>query len=90
MLVTRQIVANKLNDYLHHVISQRELVIWAESAMMDADFDKRDYEVLRDIVSRIGLADVRAFGLTWEDCEDFLTRLKYRVDITIRELPAAT
>ena len=31
------------------------------------------------VVARIGLADVRAFGLTWEDCEVFFTRLDYQV-----------
>lgn len=41
--------------------------------------DKRFvFENLRDIVARIGFADVRAFGLTWEDCETFLNRLGYR------------
>jgi hypothetical protein len=49
-------------------------VDWAESTMMEADFDERDYEILRDIVSRLGLADVKAFGMTWEDCEGFLAQ----------------
>jgi hypothetical protein len=56
--------------------------------MMEADFEERDFEALRDIVSRVGLADVRAFGLTWEDCEDFLSRLGYRVSIAVLEAPA--
>ena len=38
-------------------------------------FDGDGYEVIRDIVSRLGVADVRAFGLTWEDCEQLLGRL---------------
>jgi hypothetical protein len=31
----------------------------------------------------LGVADVRAFGLTWEDCEQLLRQLGYtaRVDI---------
>jgi len=37
--------------------------------MMEADFEERELEILRDIVSRMGLADVRAFDMTWEDCE---------------------
>ncbi len=35
------------------------------------------------IAGRIGLADVRAFGLTWEDCEGFLSRLGYRAKIDV-------
>ena len=51
--------------------------------MMDSDFDPSDFEMVRDIVARIGLADVRAFGLTWEDCEAFLTRLGYQVRLDV-------
>ena len=36
-----------------------------------------------DVVARLGLADVRAFGLTWEDCEAFLSRLGYRAKIDV-------
>lgn len=89
MKITRQIAAMKLIDYLHHDISLKELVNWAESAMMEADFEERDYAILRDIVSRIGLADVRAFGMSWEDCEDFLSRLRYEVNVTVHEIQAS-
>jgi len=87
MKITRQQVAQKLIDYLDHRIALTELVDWAESAMMEADFEERNFEVLRDIVSRVGLADVRAFGLAWEDCEGFLSRLGYRVSIAVLEAP---
>lgn len=44
----------------------------------------------RKVVSRLGLADVRAFGLTWEDCEAYLRQLGYsaRVEIVAGQ-PAA-
>ncbi len=38
---------------------------------------------LRFVVSRLGLADVRAFGLTWDDCEELLERLGYRARVEI-------
>lgn len=88
MKVTCKEVAQKLIDYLHHQITLRELVDWAESAMMEADFEEKNFEMLRDIVSRMGLADVRAFGISWEDCEDFLSRLGYRVSIKVTEKQA--
>ncbi len=59
-MITRQIVADKITDYLHGKLSQAELVDWAERAMMDADFEETDMEVLSDIISRLGLADVAA------------------------------
>ncbi|MEW6274875.1 MAG: hypothetical protein AB1556_07145 [Bacillota bacterium] len=66
-------------DYLYHRITLVELVDWAETSMMESDFEEKDYGNLRDIVSRLGLADVKAFGITWEDFENFLSRLGYRV-----------
>ena len=88
MKISREEVAQKLIDYLHHRITLAELVDWAESTMMEADFDERDYETLRDIVSRLGLADVKAFGMTWEDREDFLSQLGYQVRVVVSEAPA--
>ena len=88
MKITRQGVAQKLIDYLYHRITLAELVDWAESAMMEADFEEQDFEILREIVGRVGLADVRAFGMTWEDCKDFLSRLGYCVSVTVSETAA--
>jgi len=86
MRITRRDSAQKLIDYLHHKIALTELVDWAETAMMEAEFEHEHLEVLREIVARVGLADVRAFGLTWEDCEGFLSRLGYKVSLTVAEL----
>ena len=83
MKITRQMVADKIADYLYGKVSQAELVDWAERAMMDADFDEPDIEVLSDIIGRLGLADVAEFGLRWQDCEDFLRRLGYRATVTV-------
>jgi hypothetical protein len=55
----------------------------AERAMMDAEFDEADVEVLSDIVGRLGFADVGEFGLRWHDCEAFLHRLGYRTTVTV-------
>ncbi|HEV3214389.1 MAG TPA: hypothetical protein VGZ27_01625 [Vicinamibacterales bacterium] len=83
-MITRDTLASQLRDYLQHRISRAALVDWAEQAMMEEDFDDRDLDTIRDITSRLGLADVREFGLTWEDCEGYLSRLGYqaKVDVT--------
>jgi len=58
-------------------------VDWSEKAMMDGEFVEDQASTLSAVISRIGVADVRAFGLTWEDCERVLGQLGYaaRVDI---------
>lgn len=83
MLITKQTVAQKIAAYLHHEITLAQLVDWAENAMMDGEFSEREVSALRTVVSRLGVADVRAFGLSWEDCEQLLKQLGYaaRVDV---------
>ena len=57
----------------------------AESMMMDADFATEDFETLQEIVSRHGVADVKAFGITWDDCQKFLSRLGYQARVMVTE-----
>lgn len=85
MTITRETVANKIAAYLHHDISLGELVDWAENAIMEGEFAEEDMAALRAVVPRLGVADVRAFGLSWEDCEQFLRQLGYsaRVDVVM-------
>ena len=82
-MITRQQVAAKLTDYLKHRISIGQLVDWAERAMMDDDLDPTDIELLRNTISRIGVSDVRAFGLSWDECEGLLSGLGYQVQLEI-------
>ena len=82
-VITRQLVADKLAAYLQHDLSLADLVDWAESAMMDAEFERQHLSAIRDVVARLGLADIRAFGLTWEDCEELLKRLGYAAHVQI-------
>ena len=83
MTITRKTVADKLNAYLHDRLTLAQLVDWAENAMLDGEFATNYHDQIRDTVARLGLADVRAFGLTWEDCKQFISRLGYMVQIQI-------
>jgi len=51
--------------------------------MYDGEFDDKHFHAVRDAVAKLGLADVKAFGLTLEDCEALLKRLGHsmRVDV---------
>ncbi len=86
MIITKQIVAGMILDYLHHKITLPELVDWSENAVMDGEFDEKDFELINEIVSRLGLSDVRAFGLLWEDCEEYLNKLGYKVKVEASSL----
>ena len=83
MNITRETVAGKLADYLHHRISLAVLVDWCESAMDNGAFEEGHFSEIRDVVARLGVADVRAFGLTLEDCERSLEQLGYAVRVEV-------
>jgi len=85
-MITRETVRDKLMAYLNRHLTLADLVDWAEDALLNEGLDERDTVVLRDIVGRIGVADVREFGLTWEDCYDFLARLGCIVEV--KAIPA--
>ena len=83
MKVGREDVAAKLRAYLRHELPLAELVDWAERAMYEGEFDDDHFDAIRCAVAKLGLADVKTFGLTLEDCEALLRRLGYsmRVDV---------
>lgn len=83
MVITKQTIADQIAAYLRHDISLTQLVSWAEETVMEGEYSDADAVTLSEVVARLGVADVRAFGLTWEDCEQLLRQLGYaaRVDI---------
>jgi hypothetical protein len=80
MVTTCQAVVDQIAGYLVHRTSLDQLVDWTEHQMMDGEFESL---VVRDAVARLGLADVRAFGLTWEDCEQILRSLGFSARVEI-------
>ena len=86
MVITRQRVAEQLSAYLRGQQRLADLVSWAEDAMREEEFDQSDFMAIRDVVARLGVADVAAFGLTWEDAVEMLSRLGYRARVEVQAL----
>ena len=82
-VITRQNVVDKFAAYLQHDLTLPTLVTWAETALMEGEFEPEHFGKIRDVVARLGVADVRAFGLTWEDCEQLLQQLGYAAHVHI-------
>lgn len=80
-MIMRQTVRDQLVDYLNHRLTLAQLVDWAENAMNEGVLDPKDAPILRNVIARVGVADVKAFGLTWEDCYNFLSSLGYQVEV---------
>lgn len=83
MIINKQTVADKIAAYLHQDITQAQLVDWAENALMEGEFPEEDAATISAVVSRLGVADVRAFGLTWADCEQLLRQLGFSAQVKI-------
>ena len=86
MVLTRKALADMLIKYINRKIDLPTLVNWAEDMIKEADFDKGSFELIREILARIGLADVREFGLTWDDCYDYLKKLGYDIKVELLEV----
>lgn len=85
MVLTKKTVADMLIKYINREIDLARLVGWAEEMIKEADFEKESFELIREILARVGFADVREFGLTWDDCYDYLHRLGYDVKVELIE-----
>ncbi len=83
MVITKQMVADKIAAYLQGRLTISVLVDWAENALLDGEFSEVEARVLSPVVARLGVADVRAFGLAWEDCDLLLRQLGYTARVEI-------
>ena len=83
MKITKKTVADKMAAYLHHEITLAQLVDWSENALLDGELAERDAQTVSTVIARLGVADVRAFGLACEDCEELLHKLGFapRVEV---------
>ena len=86
IMITKKIAAGKLLAYLERQMPLPALVEWAENALFEANFHENEIDVLTTVLGRLGLADVRAFGLSWEDCEDMIRALGYGFKIQMTEV----
>lgn len=80
-MINKQVAALKILSYLKHQISLNELVNWAENVIAEEEFEAGNEKLLLEVLGHLGLADVKTFGLTWEDCESMMNKLGYQINI---------
>lgn len=80
-MITKEIIANKLLAYLQHRLSLGDLVDWAERSLMNGSFEEDEFHTIRNALSQLGLADVKAFGLEWKDCEAIMESLGFKLEV---------
>ncbi len=84
-MITKQIIAEQLLKYLNHKISLAQLVDWAELSIMNGGLEPNDTKKLMCVLGKIAAADVKEFGLSWNDCESMMTDLGFvlKVDASL-------
>ena len=85
MKITKKIISEKVLGYLQHQITLDEIVNWSEGILMNNNFEDDKAHTVRNILARIGSADVKAFGLTWEDCEKIMNQLGFSLMVFAKE-----
>ncbi|MDX1957855.1 MAG: hypothetical protein SFU98_04740 [Leptospiraceae bacterium] len=84
MILTKDTVKEKILDYLSLKINLKVLVEWCEEQFLYSELEESDFETLSEILSKIGLADVKNFGIEWHEWNEFLLKLGYKVEIQLK------
>jgi hypothetical protein len=80
-MITKQLIAQQLLSYMNHQLTLAQLVDWAENAIMQGDIQAEEPKTIMQILGRIGAADVKEFGMLWEDCESIMRELGYEIKV---------
>ena len=51
---------------------------------MSADFEEKDATLISDVLSQIGISNVRNFGIQWHEWKDLLLKLGYEMKIELQ------
>jgi hypothetical protein len=85
-MITKQTVAEKINSYLNHQITLAQLVDWSENVLSDGEIADEDIDIVSEVVARLGVADVKNFGLLWEECDALLQKLGYKLEFKVNRV----
>lgn len=80
-MITKEIIKQRIQDYLLLKINLQSLVDWAEESFMQAEFEEKDSAIISDILSKIGVSNVKNFGIQWHEWNEFLSMLGYEVKL---------
>lgn len=85
-MITKKIIADKLLAYLQHRLPLEDLTKWAEESLMNSFYQDDNYHTIRNTLAQLGLADVKAFGLEWKDCEAIMEKLGFKLEVNALEI----
>ncbi len=77
MEITKEILASKILEYLNRKIPANDLVLWAENAMLDGNYQNEYFSEISDTLAKIGLINVKSFELPIAFYLNILIKLDY-------------
>jgi len=83
-MITRELVVERIVAHLNGALSERELVDWAEDALValfEGDTDAADEDLIIDTLTYIGAGDTPGFPLSWSVLSGFLERFGVKVRV---------
>jgi hypothetical protein len=83
-MITRELITQKILDYLNGQLDLTGLVHWAEDALFilsESDEDVPGEREMMQVLGYLGAGDTAGFPLTWEVLTDFLERLGTKVRV---------
>ena len=75
MLITKKILTDKIVAFLNRQISTDEIVVWAENAMIESDYEEKYFDIIADTLHRIGVMNVKSFEIKLSDFLNILLKL---------------
>lgn len=88
-MITRGLVVEKILAHLNQQMSEKELVHWAEDALLElteSDHETADDAILMDVLAYIGAGDSPGFALSGAA----LARLLAQLGVRVRAVPITT
>ena len=80
-VLIRGAMLRHMKAYLNHESPLSELVVWAQATLDEGILHPKDEALLRDLVACAGEPGSDSFGLSMEDCREFLERLGHKLQI---------
>lgn len=83
-MITPEIVVEQILAHLNQRLTEAELVVWAEDALVrvtESEEDSPNEEDILDILTYLAAGDTPGFPLSWAVLTDFLARFGVQVRV---------
>ena len=77
MKISKEVLAGKILEYLNRRISANELATWAETAMIESNYQEEYFDEISEALAKIGLINVESFELPIAFYLNILVKLDY-------------